>query len=52
MMDAFDDPPAIASDLAARGFETQRPFLRMARGLSDRLGDPARHFVAAGPELG
>ncbi|WP_051203127.1 GNAT family N-acetyltransferase [Sediminimonas qiaohouensis] len=52
MIDAFDDQPAIAALLKARGFCEQRPFLRMARGLSAPLGDPARLFAAAGPELG
>ncbi|SEO14900.1 Acetyltransferase (GNAT) domain-containing protein [Salinihabitans flavidus] len=52
MVDAFDDHPAIATLLKARGFREQRPFLRMARGLSAPLGDPARLFAAAGPELG
>lgn len=38
--------------LAARGFTRQRPFLRMAKGLSQRLEDSAWLHAMAGPELG
>jgi len=52
MIDCFDDHPAIRAALEARGFTVQRPFLRMARGMTTQSGRPDRMFAAAGPELG
>ena len=42
----------LAALLAARGFREERPYLRMALGREAGVGDPARLFLIAGPELG
>jgi GNAT superfamily N-acetyltransferase len=42
----------LAQHLQDAGFRPERPFLRMALGRGEAFGDPARLFVAAGPELG
>ena len=34
------------------GFRRQRPFLRMAKGYTNKLGQPKKMFAMAGPELG
>ncbi len=52
ILDAFDDQSPLGAYLGRRGFEVQRPFARMVRGEAAPFGDPARAFVAAGPELG
>jgi GNAT superfamily N-acetyltransferase len=51
-LDVPDHQQSIAAMLEARKFSVQRPFTRMAHGLSTRPDDPARLFVAAGPEFG
>ncbi|WP_163850840.1 GNAT family N-acetyltransferase [Pseudooceanicola aestuarii] len=51
LIDVTRDGP-LEGWLTERGFCRQRPFLRMARGGTGPIGDPARYFAAAGPELG
>jgi GNAT superfamily N-acetyltransferase len=51
-LDVPDHQQSFGDFLEALGFSVQRPFTRMGRGLSTRPGDPARLFVAAGPEFG
>jgi GNAT superfamily N-acetyltransferase len=51
-LDVPDHQQSLGDFLEALGFSVQRPFTRMGRGLSTRPGDPARLFVAAGPEFG
>jgi hypothetical protein len=51
-LDVPDHQQSLGDFLEALGFSVQRPFTRMGRGLSTRLGNPARLFVAAGPEFG
>ena len=51
-VDVPDSQEAIATLLRSRGFRVQRPFLRMAKGDMKGIGDPARMFAVAGPELG
>lgn len=52
LIDTYDGQPAIAAHLDQLGFQVQRPFLRMTKGLTHGLGDPNHLFAAAGPELG
>jgi GNAT superfamily N-acetyltransferase len=52
MIDVFDAQPDIGRLLAARGFAVERRFYRMVRGGTGQLGDPARAFASAGPEIG
>lgn len=52
LIDALDAQPAIGAYLETQGFTVERPFLRMAKGLTKPFGDPSRQFVIAGPELG
>lgn len=52
LIDALDAQPAIAVYLQKQGFTVERPFLRMAKGLTKPFGDPSRQFAIAGPELG
>lgn len=42
----------VAALLRARGLRVQRPLLRMVKGNLDGIGNPARLFAVAGPELG
>ena len=51
-LDLADRWEGLAAWLQERGFARQRPFLRMARGREAPFGEPARLFVAAGPEFG
>lgn len=51
-LDVPEHQESFGDFLEALGFSVQRPFTRMGRGLSTRPGDPARLFVAAGPEFG
>jgi len=52
----FIDVPSvwrgIGDWLAARGFEVQRSFTRMALGRAEPFGQPTRLFAVAGPEFG
>lgn len=52
----FIDVPSvwrgIGDWLAARGFEVQRSFTRMALGRAEPFGQPGRLFAVAGPEFG
>lgn len=52
LIDTMDAQPAIAAYLAELGFDSQRRFQRMAKGISRNFSDPSRLFAAAGPELG
>ena len=40
------------AQLEKYGFRRQRPFLRMAKGSTNKLGQPEKMFAMAGPELG
>lgn len=51
-LDLADRWESLAAWLQAQGFARQRPFLRMAHGRDVPFGNPARLFVAAGPEFG
>jgi predicted N-acetyltransferase YhbS len=51
-LDLFDRWDTLAALLESRKFAVQRPFTRMALGATTDRGDPARLFVAAGPEFG
>ncbi len=51
-VDVPDRQQAVRDLLVRRGFQVQRPFLRMAKGDMKGVGDPARLFVAGGPEIG
>lgn len=52
IVDVLQRHGAFAEWLAARGFERERPYTRMALGRDELFGDPARTFAIAGPELG
>ena len=52
LLDMPDRWTGLAAHLRARGFVPERPFNRMARHRAEPFGDPARLFLAAGPELG
>jgi len=51
-LDVPDHQRSLATMLETLEFSVQRPFARMARRLFTRFGDPAKLFVAAGPEFG
>jgi GNAT superfamily N-acetyltransferase len=51
-IDACDHQTDFITRLEQYGFKRQRPFLRMAKGRVENLGDPSRMFAMAGPELG
>ena len=51
-LDVPDHQQNLAAMLEALKFSVQRPFTRMARHLTTWPGDPAKLFVAAGPEFG
>lgn len=51
-VDAYDDQAGFAAHLERRGFQRQRGFERMVHGKVASIGDAARSFAAAGPELG
>ncbi|MEO9781322.1 MAG: GNAT family N-acetyltransferase [Sedimentitalea sp.] len=42
----------LVTTLETWGFSKQRPFLRMAKRLNEKIKDRSRLFAAAGPELG
>jgi GNAT superfamily N-acetyltransferase len=46
------DRDTLVPVLAAHGFRRQRPFIRMASGLSEMPGNPTELLAAAGPEFG
>ncbi len=52
VIDVPDRESKVASLLAARGFEAERPFTRMALRRDAAFGDPALVRAVAGPELG
>lgn len=52
IVDALQRHGAFARWLAGHGFETERPYVRMALERDDLFGDPARSVAIAGPELG
>ncbi len=51
-IDAYDDQVAFVAHLEQLGFRRQRGFERMVRGRVGSVGDTARSFAVAGPELG
>jgi Acetyltransferase (GNAT) domain len=51
-LDALDAHPALAAALTHAGFRVQRPYTRMALGPERTIGDSARVYAIAGPELG
>jgi GNAT superfamily N-acetyltransferase len=51
-LDLFTSWPDLAALLERRGFERQRPFIRMALDRTTLPGDFARLAIAAGPEFG
>ena len=52
IVDALERHAGFARQLAAQGFERERPYTRMALGRDELFGDPAKTFAIAGPELG
>jgi hypothetical protein len=51
-IDLFDRFDGLGAILGSLGFSVQRPFTRMSLGGHAPAGDPARLFLAAGPEFG
>lgn len=51
-VDVLDAGSELVPTLTAHGFRQQRPFTRMAHGLSKLPGNPAHLLAAAGPEFG
>lgn len=51
-VDVLDAGRGLIPTLVSLGFRPQRQFTRMALGLSQLPGDPARLLAAAGPEFG
>jgi len=51
-VDACEHQSEFTTRLEHHGFTRQRPFLRMAKGRAENIGDPSRMFAMAGPELG
>lgn len=51
-IDAYDDQPVFVAHLERLGFHRQRSFERMVCGKIKSVGDAARSFAVAGPELG
>jgi GNAT superfamily N-acetyltransferase len=52
IIDALDRWTGLGRWLAARGFEKERPYTRMALGRDELFGDPSRLAAIAGPEFG
>jgi GNAT superfamily N-acetyltransferase len=52
LVDVLDAGKVLIPTLLARGFQLQRPFTRMALGLTALPGNPALMMAAAGPEFG
>lgn len=52
LTDVADHHTELAAWLARAGFARERGYMRMLRGRSEPLDDPARVFVICGPELG
>ncbi|MDC0191143.1 GNAT family N-acetyltransferase [Rhodospirillales bacterium] len=51
-IDACSHQIKFIAQLEKYGFRRQRPFLRMAKGYRNKLGQPEKMFAMAGPELG
>lgn len=51
-LDVADANSIVTERLQARGFMQQRPFLRMLRGRSRKIGQPEQLVAIAGPEFG
>ncbi|MGM0561871.1 MAG: GNAT family N-acetyltransferase [Pseudomonadota bacterium] len=51
-LDVVDARQQVVDHLQARGFTQQRPFLRMTRNASRKIGDATRLHAIAGPEFG
>jgi GNAT superfamily N-acetyltransferase len=51
-IDVADEQPGWRAAVEALGFEVQRPFTRMYRGLWRPAADPSRLFAIIGPEFG
>ena len=51
-IDACNHQTKFIVQLEKYGFRRQRPFLRMAKGHSNKFGHPEKMFAVAGPELG
>ena len=51
-IDACNHQNKFIVQLEKYGFRRQRPFLRMAKGYTNKLGQPEKMFAMAGPELG
>jgi GNAT superfamily N-acetyltransferase len=51
-IDACNHQKKFIVQLKKYGFRRQRPFLRMAKGYTKKLGQPEKMFAMAGPELG
>ena len=51
-IDACNHQNKFIVQLEKHGFRRQRPFLRMAKGYTNKLGQPEKMFAMAGPELG
>ena len=51
-IDACNHQNKFIVQLEKYGFRRQRPFLRMAKGYTKKLGQPEKMFAMAGPELG
>lgn len=52
VIDVPDRESAVTGLLSSRGFEPERPYVRMALGHDTGFGDPALVRAIAGPELG
>jgi GNAT superfamily N-acetyltransferase len=52
LLDVPDGRTMLEGALAARGFQPERQFMRMACGVARDFGRPACSFAVAGPELG
>jgi GNAT superfamily N-acetyltransferase len=52
LVDVPDRETALGARLKRYGFAVERPFMRMALGQGERLGDAAKVRAIAGPELG
>ena len=51
-IDACTHQIKFIAQLEKYGFRRQRPFLRMAKGYTNKFGQPEKMFAMAGPELG
>lgn len=52
MLDISHFDPSWMAWLVSIGFEEQRPFYRMYRGLNDYPGEPEKQYAILGPEFG